>query len=327
MPVTPSVPSSTYTDVLIENTTELLHGRIATGQLIANSVGDMGGQSGNTIKYHRAPKATVQNASDGSAKTYATPVGSTDELTLNFYKEAPLSNGDLNLTITETDTYSGPELQKYADSASKVLATQIDQDVLEKILDDPNIGDASVIGNPSNDLNDNAFRQLSKDMVIKGQNLDDVFILLNPEHTAQAMGLDVFRQADYNSAKPQIDGNLPLRVYGMNIYTNIVNLPKGSATEYISGSSASEKVSVALTPESGKFVMPRLQTPSFASNNANIATSSVDGLNLRLRSWYDPSINTSRLVVDGIYGAAALKQATTQGSDVVPATILLGGTS
>jgi hypothetical protein len=194
------------------------------------------------------------------------------------------------------------------------------------MLDDANIVDAQIVGNPTVEINDTAFRSIRTSLIKKGVDLSDVVILLNPDHTGEAMGLDVFRNADFNTARPQINGQFPLQVYGMNVYTDIVNLPNTNSLASISGSSTSDFVSVAMSINAGKFVMPEIQTP--AQNNALVSTSNMDGLSLRVKTWYDPDLNASRLVVDALYGFKTLKQATVQSaSDVTAISVILGGVS
>lgn len=329
MAITPNANlSTTYNEIIVEGATELLQGRLAVGSLIANSVSDMGARHGNTIRYHRAPKGTIQNAADGSSKTYATPVGGTDELVLNFYKELPLEAGDLDFTIADPEmaisAAGKANMARYAESAAKQLSTQIDTDILEAWLDDSNIGDATVVGDPTVTLNDQAFRDIRTTLIKNGVDLSDIMILLSPDHTSEAMGLDVFRNADFNTARPQINGQFPLNVYGMSVYQDIVNLPNTNDVPSISGSSTTNFVSMAISRNAGKFVMPAIVTPS--QNNAAIATSNAGGISLRLKTWYDPDLNTSRLVVDALYGGKLCKEATVQSAtDVVNCVPLLGG--
>jgi hypothetical protein len=324
--------TTTYNEIIVERTTELLRGRLATGSLIANAVADMGARAGNTIRYHRSPKGTVQNAVDGTAKNYASPVGAFDELTLEYYKEIPLEAGDLEFTIAESGAFvsngTGVNADKYAMVAAEGLAKQIDVDVLERILDDSNIGDATVVGLPETALNDKALRTVRKTLIKQGVDLTKIIILLNPDHSAEAMGLEVFRSADYigegDARRVQINGQFPLSVYGMAVYLDIVNLPNTNAVPSISGSSTTQFISMAFSVDAVKFVMPQLATP--ANNNATITASNVDGLSLRLKTWYDPDLNTFRVVVDALYGAKTLKTASLQSTtDVVSVVPILGG--
>jgi hypothetical protein len=324
--------TTTFNEIIVEKTTELLRGRLATGSLIANAVSDMGARQGNTIRYHRSPKGTVQNAVDGTTKTYATPVGAYDELVLEYYKEIPLEAGDLEFTIAGTGAFlsegAGVNANKYAMVAAEGLAKQIDVDVLERILDDSNIGDATVVGFPETALNDKAFRTIRKTLVKQGVDINKIVILLTPDHSAEAMGIDVFRSADYvgegDARRVQINGQLPLNVYGMAVYMDIVNLPNTNSVPSISGSSTTQFVSMAMSIDAVKFVMPMLATP--ANNNATISASNVDGLSVRVKTWYDPDLNTFRVVTDALYGAKTLKTASLQSAtDVVSIVPLLGG--
>jgi ribosomal protein L25 (general stress protein Ctc) len=335
MAITPNANlSTTYNEIIVEGTTELLKGRTAIGTYVANSVQDMAGRHGNTIRYHRHPKGTVRNASDGSAKNYTTPVGSTDELVLEYYKEIPLEAGDLDFTIADPEmaiSMAGKEnMRRYQEAAAKGLATQIDIDGLEALLDDPYIGEATVIGNPNTTLNDKTFTDIRKTLVKQGVDISDVVIMLNPDHSAEVMGIDTFRNADYigegDARRVQINGQLPLNIYGMAVYMDIVNLPNTNSIASISGSSTSDFVSVAMSRQAFKFVMPEIKTPAGAERNTAFATSNVDGLSLRVRTWYQPEINTSRLVVDALYGFKTLKTASLQSAtDVVSVVPVLGG--
>jgi hypothetical protein len=329
MAITPNANlSTTYVDILADGTTELLMGKIAVGSLVADSVGDMNGEFGNTVRYHRAPKGTVQNASDGSSKTYATTAGSTDELVLNYFKEVPFEAGDLDYTI------ANPEhaVSQYGPSAALQLANQINTDVLEEFLDDSNIGDATVVGAEDVDLNEEAMAEVMQTFIEFGIDPSEVVILLNPKHSKDLVLTDVFRNADYigeNDARAvQINGRLPKDIYGMAVYTGIQGLPVTNDVPSISGSSSTLKVSIAMTPVGGKFVMKPINTPSFASNNVLFGTSNIQGLSLRVKQWHDPDLNTSRIVVDALYGAKTLKQATVHNSsDIVPLIPLIGGVS
>lgn len=314
--------TSTYNNIIVERATELLIGKTVAGTIIANAVSDMATRTGNTIVYHRAPKGTIQNAAEGTGngKTYASPVGSTDTLTLDYFKEVPLEADDLDQNVIGNKAMA---IDSYAESAAKTLAEQIDSDVLEDIFDDANIVDNSTIGTSGTDINDATFRNIRTELVKKGVKAQDIVILLTPDHSGQAMGLDVFRNSDYNTAGTVINGELPRRIYGMTVYMDIVGLPSLTAANSISGSSTTEFLSIAMHKDAVKFVMAPLYQPE--TQNATVSTSNIQGMSLRSKTWYDPDLNASRLVVDALYGVKLLKHANVYGADNSLAIPVRGG--
>jgi hypothetical protein len=213
----------------------------------------------------------------------------------------------------------------YAESAAKTLCRQIDFDVLEDILDDANVVDNAVVGDPSVNITDKTFRDVRATLVKQGVAAEDIVIVLTPDHSAEAMGLDVFRSADYVNNATVINGQLPLRIYGMSVYMDAVNLPTVEAANSISGSSTTDYVSMAMHRDAVKFVMAPLYQPN--TNNADVSTANIDGMALRSKMWYDPDLNASRLVLDALYGVKLLKHATVQGDDNSLLVPILGGAS
>lgn len=314
--------TTTYNNIIVEKTTELLMGQTVAGAILANSESDRGGRVGNTIVYHRAPKGTVQNASEGTgnSKTYATPVGTTDTLTLDYFKEVPFEADDLDQNVIGNTAMA---IDAYADSGAKVLAQQIDSDILEDIFDDAGIVDNTAVGTSGTALNASALTSVRSTLVKLGVNPADIVVLLTPDHSADLMSVTQFASADFIQGMPTINGQLPRNLFGMAVYFDAVNLPTLTAADSISGSSTTQYLSIAMYKESAKFVSAPLFQP--ATQNAVVSTSNIDGLSLRSKMWYDPDLNASRLVVDALYGVKLTKTATVQGSDNSMAVVIRGG--
>lgn len=317
--------STTYSDIIALRSTELLMGETVAGLIIANAESDRGGRVGNTIIYHRAPKGTIRNAAEGAGngKTYDATVGSTDSLTLDYFKEISFEVDDLDQNVIGA---TGPGIDSYAISSAKQLATQIDADIIEDIFDDAGILDNAAIGSEATAINDKTFRDVRAALVKLGVNPADIVILLSPDHSAEALGIDVFKSSDYVNTMPVINGQLPRNIYKMSVYMDLVNMPTLTAADSISGSSTTEYLSLAMHKDAVKFVSVPLYQPN--TQNAEVGTATEAGLSLRTKRWYDPDLNVSRLVTDALYGVKLLKHASansaTDNSVVVP---IRGGAS
>lgn len=317
-----AVLTTTYNAIIADRATELLAGKTIAGAFLTNAVSDMGSRYGNTITYHRAPKGTVQNAADLTTKTYANTAGSTDDLVLEYYKEVPFEAGDLDYNVGNPNV----AVNYYAESAAKQLRTQVDTDILERIFDDPNIAGLTEIGTSGTALNDAALRQIRTNLIKNGVDIDDVMVFLTPDHSGDFMGLDTTRDNDLNTKGIVINGQYPRKIYGMDVYLDCVNLPTLTAADSISGSSTTQYLSFACSKNAVKTLMMDLNIP--AQNNAMINKSTVDGITLRSKMWYDPLRNATQLSVDALYGAKVLKEATTQSAtDVTNIMVIRGGAS
>jgi hypothetical protein len=274
---------------------------------------------GNTVRFLRAPKGTLRDATDLSGKTYDTPTQLFDELSLNYFREVNFQYGSLDETIGQNEI----TIDQYAVSGAAQMGNDIEKNTMLEVLDDPTIPAGNILGSLTTQVNEALFATLAQKFEEQNIPEGERIVVLSPKHYYEAVrNVEAFKSQDFVERGTVSTGKLPVMLYGMKVYLSN-QLPAYDDLTSVGGTDTNE-ASVAFWSQAVKFSMAGLPAP-LVSGATLYALENIDGYVVRSRAWDDNNLNAKRLVMDCIYGVKVVENPTTKGSTNVKAIYPIEG--
>lgn len=296
--------NSFVTDISL-TTSELLGARNILPEILAPVQDLRSSGTGNTVRVLRDPKGTLRDAQDLSGKTYDTPTQLFDEVTLDYFREVNFQFGSLDETIGTNQI----TIDRYPVSGATQIGNDIESNVMQDILDDPNIPAGNELGTVGVEVNEALFIELAKRMDIDNVPEANRVVILSPTHYAQALkNVTAFKSNDFIARGSVQTGKLPVELYGVRVYKSNL-LPGNDNLASVTGTDTNQ-VSIGFWTGSILFTMAALPAPAVAGATL-YAQESVDGYMVRARAWDDNNLNAKRLVMDALYGVKVVQNPTT----------------
>lgn len=278
---------------------------------------------GDTMRITRDPQFTVNDAVDGSGKTYQHPVQGADTLTLREFREIPV---DLSTTQNAIEI-SSLSVDRYANAITQALRIDVEKTLLQAILDDPTYTTANEVGAIGTALNNKAMATLgNKIKTTTGQtSLADYICILSNKHVLD-LNLDTGMNADATgTANTAVTQGLLQPRFGFGTMYESALLPTNTEADSVSGT-GTDIISMCYKRSNVLLAFADLKAPQDPGTISRVVR--IGNFSFRIRISGNMNLNQDMaMVIDTLYGVKVLQTPITTKTNTLNPLVfpILGG--